>query len=122
MATNPLPVGTRNFPVNMPEEMRLKLGRLATMRDRAGGALVRDLIADAIEQAEQRGVELARDVRQLLMPWALCFVAAAGIGCAVLRAVIGENELRRPQAVRTVRTVRAKRRDERSPWLTLEEV
>jgi predicted DNA-binding protein len=104
MATNPLPVGTVNFPVNMPEEQRRKLGRLATIEGaRSVGAYVREIVAERIAEAEAHGAELARDVRQMLMPWVICLVASLGFASVLVSAAVGQNELRRPAMVRTVR-------------------
>lgn len=104
MATNPIPAGTVNFPVNMPEEQRRKLGRLATIEGaRSVGAYVREMVAERISEAESHGVALARDVHQMLMPWALCLVVAGGFASVLVTAAMGENELRRPAQVRTVR-------------------
>jgi hypothetical protein len=107
MATNPIPAGTRNRTFNVCTEVDLKLGRLVTVQGAPSkSAFVRDLVLDAIEEAERRGLELARDARQLLMPWAVCLVAATGFACVAARALVGESELRRPQIARRVKTGR----------------
>jgi hypothetical protein len=115
MATNPIPAGTRNRTFNVRTEVDLKLGRLVTVNGaRSKSEFVRDLVLDAIDEAERRGLELARDARQLLMPWAICLVAGVGFACVTARALAGESELRRPQIARRVKTGR------REGWLVFE--
>lgn len=97
MPTHPIPTGTVNFAVNIPEPLRAKLGRLATMKGASStGAFVRILVTEAIVDAEKRGLELVREANQILMPWAFCPFIAFGMGAVAGAALIGENEPRRP--------------------------
>lgn len=115
MPTNPLPAGTVNFPVNMRGELRRKLGRLAVALGKpSGAALVRELIEGAVLEAERRGIELARDARQALLPWALCLVVFFGFFAVGIGALTGMSDPRRPvcqRVVRSMRTARGSRRE-----------
>lgn len=105
MPTRPLPHGTVNGTINAPRELWLQFGRLASIEGRSISDLGRELIACRVADAKARGLELARDTRQLVLPLAACFVFAAGLLAVAVAACLGDAELRRPTPSRPAITV-----------------
>lgn len=79
MATRPIPPGTVNVAVNMPRSFRLDVGKLAYVEGKSIGQLVRELLAERIEDARQAGHLVARTASTALvllglgcLAWASC--------------------------------------------------
>lgn len=107
MPTRPIGPGTRNLSINAPVVMAQALGRLAVVEGyRSVGELAREMFAQRIAQARARGLEIARDARQLMLPLSLCFVVAAGIAAVAVASICSDDF----QARRLVR--RRRRRDD----------
>lgn len=108
MPTRPIGPGTRNLSINAPAAMAQALGRLATLEGyRSVGELARELFAARLDAARARGLELARDARQMVLPLALCFTLVAGFACTIAAAIVGAADERRPAIVRVARSVRS---------------
>jgi hypothetical protein len=108
MPTRPIGPGTRNLSINAPDAMAQAIGRIAWAEGyRSVGELARELFAQRITQARARGLELARDARQLVLPLAMCFIAVVGLVAVALAAVCSDDF----QARRMVRR-RRRREDE----------
>jgi hypothetical protein len=108
--------GTRNLSANVPERLHRAVGRLAVMRGhRSMGEFVRAVLEREVAQVQARGVELMRDARQTLMPWALCLVVACGFAATAIAAALGDTELRRARISRPLSVrVAAARRESRA--------
>ncbi len=79
MATRPIPTGTVNLSVNLPRAFRLDVGKLAHTEGKSIGQLVRELLAERIEDARQAGHLVARTASTALvllglgcLAWASC--------------------------------------------------
>lgn len=55
VATKPIPPGTVNVAINMAREFRLDVGKLAYTEGKSIGQLVRELLAERIQQARHAG-------------------------------------------------------------------
>lgn len=107
--------------MNMPLEMRRKLGRLAKAQGaRSLAAWARGVLEAKLAEAREAGVELVSQPGQMMLKLVCLLVVGVGFGCVWWSAVAGENEWRRPGMVRTsviVRTVRrANGRREGDGW------
>lgn len=86
MPTNRLPIGTVNFPVNLPAELRAKAGRLAAMQGKALGAWLREMLEEQVQKASQVGA-FAEQQGQRVLRFGVAVVFAAG-AAAVIHSVI----------------------------------
>ena len=105
MATNPIPRGTCNFPVNLPLELRRDIGRLAFSDGKALGRWFREVAEAAVAEAYRTGRLIDRTAQRSL-EIAGVFVVALGIGAVLGACVSGEND------PRAFRRVSRRRRDE----------
>lgn len=100
MSTHALPVGTVNFPVNLPADLRRDAGRLAAMHGKALGALIREMIESRVEAARRSG--LIDTAGQLVARLGCVALAAIGIG-AIMAQVFSGDEMVARRVVRRVR-------------------
>lgn len=105
MPTKPLPIGTCNFPVNAPVELRRDVGRLAYAQGKSLGAFTRELWERAVADAYRTG-KLVDRIAQRSLEISAVLVAMFGIAAAVLAAAMGDN------SQRTARIQRVSRRRE----------
>lgn len=109
MPTRPLGAGTVNLAVNMPQELRADVGRLAAMADESAGAWIRELILERVRAARRDG-KLSQP-GQLAMRLGAWVLFALGGSITGYEAILGHSELRRrvsmKEPVRIVRLVRS---------------
>lgn len=90
MSTRPIPAGTVNFPVNMPEDLRRDAGRLAFCAGESLGAWVREMIAAKVEAARRSG--LLDTTGQLTIRLPVLALAAVGMGAVIAAVVAGTGD------------------------------
>lgn len=106
MPTRPLPPGTCNGSVNLPVPEWQQFSRLAFMSGESAGARLRRLIRGDLSAAKARGLQLVKDARQMVMPFAAGVIVFFGFAATAWTAVCGAQELRRPAPLRVAATVR----------------
>lgn len=108
MSTRPIPVGSCNFAVNMPKELRAEAGRLAAMEDEPLGAWIREMLREKVAAARKSG-RLAQ-AGQLAMRLGVWAVFLSGSLITMGEALVGEagerKGVRVKEQVRVVRVIR----------------
>jgi len=89
MSTHALPIGTVNFPVNLPIELRRDAGRVAAMHSKALGAMIREMIEQRVEAARRSG--LIDTAGQLVARLGCVALAAVGVGALLVQILSNED-------------------------------